>query len=69
MEVNAELERAEREQAMEVEDLVGRIASPVSPVIEESLVEPVSLGSERRKKNRLSRISIREMKWDTDKGQ
>jgi len=66
-EVNAELERAEREHEMEVEDLVGRLSPPVSPVIEERLVDPF-VALEKKKKNRLSRISIREMKWDTEKG-
>jgi len=61
VEVNAELERAELEQEMEVEDMMERIG-PLSPV---SLVDRPR--QPERKKNRLSRISIREFKWDSGK--
>lgn len=63
-EVNAELERAEREEEMEVEDMVGRIE-----VVDEGerRREVVDVGRERKLRNRLSRISVRELKWDTGK--
>lgn len=62
MEVNAELERAEREHEMEIEDMMGKIVT---------LDTRYAVGSgslpERKKRNRLSRISVRELKWDTEK--
>jgi len=62
MEVNAELERASLEHEMDVEEMVGKM-SPLSPV---SLVDRAG-EPERKKRNRLSRISVRELKWDTSR--
>lgn len=63
MEVNAELERAELEDEMEVEAMLDRI----SP-LERGKATRCERLPERKKKNRLSRISVRELKWDTGKG-
>jgi len=63
LEVNAELERSEREEEMEVDDMIGKVVP--SDGSDSAGIERLP---ERKKKNRLSRISVRELKWDTEKG-